>query len=86
MIAYVYGQDGQNLCGAITTPSGRDFVDDPSACEAFLWCRFSDGALVDVHQGNCPTGSVFINDACDFNGGCTEKCEFIQEPTRVNII
>lgn len=86
LVAYAHGQI-QNLCG--TAPaSGFKFVDDPSACDAYLWCNFaSDGTLTSVHQGTCPESFNFddANMACSGSFVCTSKCQFNTGINRVAI-
>ncbi|KAG5680233.1 hypothetical protein PVAND_009756 [Polypedilum vanderplanki] len=85
LVTYVYGQT-QNLCGTTAPAPGTFlFVDDPSACDAYLWCNFQNNALASVHQGKCPDGFNFNAGSCDGSFVCTAQCEFNTGTTRVAV-
>ncbi|CAG9811291.1 unnamed protein product [Chironomus riparius] len=76
LISAHLSQQQQNLCG---TDGTRIWVDDPSSCNAYLWCNWdrtvTPPTLTSVHQLDCRAqGSTFFRpDPTGTSGVCTDS-------------
>lgn len=81
----------QDLCkdGVVPTGSTFKFADDPSACDAYLYCHMNGTELESVYQGKCAAGFNFkaATSSCETaaNFPCAAACEFIAAETAIKV-